>query len=179
MPDCARTSGQDGTTAPTRSCAGCLQARLATSSTSIERQRSSRCSRRTSSTAASADSSDEAEPRCARNGACRRQSTTCSSSTATGSAPLSPDRGPVEHQRNHSSVQRGMDPAGDAIFCPTATATSGALRRPGVSERTSHMPRNSSTDQIGGSVCGAARFSFGSVVAAGAIRQRMWVGLGW
>ena len=42
---------------------------------------------RTSSTAGSVDSSDEAEPQCARSGACRRQSTTCSSSTTTGSAP--------------------------------------------------------------------------------------------
>ena len=36
-----------------------------------------RCSLRTSSTAGSVASSVEAEPRCARSGACRRQSTTC------------------------------------------------------------------------------------------------------
>ena len=53
-----------------------LQATPATSSTSIEKRRSSRCSRRTSSTAASGDSSDEAEPPCARSGACRPPSTT-------------------------------------------------------------------------------------------------------
>ena len=55
---------------PTRSCAACSQASPDTSSTSTEKRRSSRCSRRTSSTAASAASNDEADPRCARSGAC-------------------------------------------------------------------------------------------------------------
>jgi hypothetical protein len=49
-------------------------------------------------TAASAGSSDEADPRCARSGACRQQATTYSSSTATGSAPRSPVA------RSHSDV---------------------------------------------------------------------------
>jgi transposase len=94
------------TKAPTRSCAECSQPRLGTSSTNTAKPRSSRSSPRTNSTAASAGSSDEADPRCARSGACRQQSTTYSSSTATGSARRSPERpGCVQfHTRSHSGV---------------------------------------------------------------------------
>ena len=119
-----RAPGRDGTKVPTRSCAGCSPARLDTSSTCIERQQSSRSSPRTSSTAASAGSRDEAEPRCARSGGSKQQPTTCSSSTATGSAPRSPDQRLVERHAScdPGSVQPHHGSGGLADLCPTATA---------------------------------------------------------
>src|SRR5436305_1586668 len=91
MPGYERAPGQDGTKVSISSCAGCSRARPDTSSTSTEKRPSSRCSRRTSSTVGSADSNDEADPRCARSGGSKQQPTTCSSSTATGSARRSPE----------------------------------------------------------------------------------------
>ena len=107
MPGYARTPDRDGRKAPTRSCAECSRPKLDTSSTSTAKPQSSRSSPRTNSTEASAASSDEADPRCARSGACRQQTTTYSSSIATGSARRSPERSSrVQfHTRIHSDVR--------------------------------------------------------------------------